>query len=513
MPLSKTGEALSRLLQQEVLFSMLKYSSVGATELVSEPGKPCGVNRVLARIKVREGYGVAVLWGRIYEEGDDVFVQSYIRFLRANAPDAIHVGVKLRSGEEMRLAATLPPEGVALAPRRLTRQDIEEIQARVARTLVMRTRPDDAAPGEALVRSRDATLAYSVLDAQGDWMKIQSHTTGQTGWVRARVENEEWALRKFLPELGYFDGVVGFLRMRSAAGLRDLEARRTYRWVERAFTEYEKAVGPHASPTAIGMASAMKGMLLWDEATLGERAARQREAAAMFERARAAMPDSSHVRLLATVTEPLRTSRDGTTSSLFVDLDDGLLGAMAVNPRNMLALRNLEHVYVAWAKQPQTGSYDRDELQQRLRAVKQAQVELAQRTDLPKAPLRYPDDNVLPPPKVSQTTLPQPGRSDDAARLRAERERAREAVASEAAAREREARARQRAAEDARRSAAEQEKRQAAAEDAKRRAAEEAKRRAAAEAQAKALRDKARDERAAQDIKKREEAKGAGVVR
>ena len=55
------------------------------------------------------------------------------------------------------------------------------------------------------------------------------------------------------------------------------------------------------------------------------------------------------------------------------EIDTGLLGAIAVNGRNLLALRNLEKLYRYMTTQPELSNYTSSELEERLSLVKEAQ--------------------------------------------------------------------------------------------------------------------------------------------
>jgi hypothetical protein len=372
--LSEAARALSRMLQQEVLFSMLKYDSVGATELVRMSSRPCNPNEVLQRVRMRPGHGIALLWGRIYEEGNDLFVQSYIRFLRKDASETVDVTIPGGEALPLQLRAAMPTEGVALAPRRLATSDVAAIEARLSKVLVLRGEPRDDAPGRPLTFSTEP-LAYTVLQAQGDWMMIRS-ITGDKGWVRARTDDDAWALRRFLPELGYFDGVVGFLRLRAAGTQRPLgspQRVRAYGWMERAFEGYERAVGPDTALSAIAMARAMKATVLWNDAALGAPAERRSRAAALFADAANAKPDSSDLQMLAAVTQA--AVREAQPREAVMELDRGLLAAAALNPRNQQAFANLQRVYQTDAARE---IYPADELRRRVDLVRAAQGAPAQ---------------------------------------------------------------------------------------------------------------------------------------
>ena len=84
------GERLAGLLQLELLRSIAKFGSVGAVQMVGAP-KDCQPDVVIAKLlgqspgaaaTVRKGHGLIVVWGRIFNEGGNVFVQTFSRMLR-----------------------------------------------------------------------------------------------------------------------------------------------------------------------------------------------------------------------------------------------------------------------------------------------------------------------------------------------------------------------------------------------------------------------------------------------
>lgn len=367
----RAGARLAALVQQEMLFSMLKYGSVGATELISERGR-CDVRDAIRRVEpmLQPELGLLVLWGRIYEEKNEIFVQTYVRFLRGGARESIRAEVRPREGAPLTLEASLPAQGAALAPRRLTQQDLREIQRRAEETLVLRSAPIATASTKRFSATALEPLSYGVVDAKGEWMQIRSEITGESGWVRVRMDDKEWALRRFLPELAYAEGIVGYLRLR-AAERQPLASPpgRVLDWMRRAFADYERAVGRHAAPEATGLARAMEGLVIWTDPRLGERG----HAARLFAEAVEYLPSSAEARVLAAV-GAAGAGAPGAGRDDLARIDQGLVGAMTVNPSSASALANLERLYEAAQRSPAVSPYEPRELGERLAAVRAARA-------------------------------------------------------------------------------------------------------------------------------------------
>ena len=388
--LKSTGSRLAALIQQETLFAMLKYGRVGATELVSEGDHFCDVREVLKLVmdrtdqyKFRSGHAVVIIWGRIYEEGQDVYVQSYIRFLRRDASETIQVNLLGPEDRRLQLTATIPEQAVAMVPRKLTKGDIDQIEQNAAKTLITHQTPDENTPGKPLAQSPFEPLAYGVVDARDGWMKIRSYITGRTGWVRARDDNEAWSLRRFLPELGYLDGVVGYLRLRTAKQVPlTNNPKRTYKWIEKAFTSYETAVGKEAAANAIGLSKAMMGLLLWEQHELIDIHEYKPVAANLFQEAVKNIPGSPEARVLATITAPFLQGEPTIDKKTMSQVDAGLLGALAIEPRSTSTLQNLQQLYELAVHTNGFGSYGVEELNARLAVIKAAQQEITPATNL-----------------------------------------------------------------------------------------------------------------------------------
>ena len=95
--LGEAAQKFTMLMQLEILFSLLKYESVGVKRLVATQEEmksgECGPERVLAmllgqqpgaRETLRKGHGLILVWGTFYEEGENLYHQTYVRFLRSD---------------------------------------------------------------------------------------------------------------------------------------------------------------------------------------------------------------------------------------------------------------------------------------------------------------------------------------------------------------------------------------------------------------------------------------------
>jgi hypothetical protein len=200
-PLSEAARQLSQMIQLDMLFSLVKYESVGVEHLnLNGPrSRECSeqvvVEKLLgarygARERVQPGMGLVVVSGSIYEEGSDMFIRSQLHFLRAGIPEQVTIRTKSQTAESFEFLGSLPYQAVVFSPRRITREDLERIKSEYQVSLRIRPTPDAHEAGSAMPLNA-GTFAYQVEEVQGDWMRIRS-PAGPSGWVRARVDPSGW---------------------------------------------------------------------------------------------------------------------------------------------------------------------------------------------------------------------------------------------------------------------------------------------------------------------------------
>ena len=210
------GERLAGLMQLEVLRSIAKFGSVGAVQMVGSPAD-CDpdlvIGKLLGRVPgspttLRQGHGLVVVWGRFYNEGGNVFVQTFCRLIRAGADETFELVAGGRP-----FSAQISAQAFACAPRKVTVPDLKNFEEQFLRSTIVRAAPQESASGTPMP---SAPQPYWISDTQGDWMKIASQG-GIQGWIRLSGARDAWSLARWLPELTYIEGMAGYLRSRIAA--------------------------------------------------------------------------------------------------------------------------------------------------------------------------------------------------------------------------------------------------------------------------------------------------------
>lgn len=375
--LQAASRQISSLAHLQLLMAMLPIGSVGAVDLLAERGAVCDVEQVLQRISrggaesagrggtLAPGQAVLAIWGRLFEQDGELFVQTYLRFSRQGAggqgltPERIALswgGAELQAG--------LPMQALAFAPRRISLADLARIDAACRDALRVRPTPDDRSPGVAFGASASQSFPYWITGSRGDWMQLEPMRPGlPAGWVRARAGEGQgdWSLARWLPELAYAEAVAGWLRLQ-VGGLPDVDQARLKQGVDTALARYEAAVPGDQAPAAWGLAAALRGHMAW---TQGDR----RAATALFAAAKERLPASAAASNLAAV-----SALSGVTGSpdSAQRLNRSLLGALALAPDDALLRGNLAALYRVYADKPGWSPFGAAELATRQQVLQAA---------------------------------------------------------------------------------------------------------------------------------------------
>lgn len=379
--LDLASRQISGLVHFEILFSLLKYGDVGGSDLVAAPGSVFNVDEVIERVTKDVGPGVlrpgrvlVVTWGRLFEQGDQLYVQSYLRFMRRGEKELVPetISVQLAGADaRLELAAALPAQSIAFPPRRISKKDLARVDAEFRRSMVVRQERSLDAPGQSIDFGAGDSFPYSIMRAEGEWIWIEPMRDGPKGWVRARIGDhggpDSFSLQRWLPELAYVDAIAGFMRLRGGvegAGAASMRAS-----ISDGFTRFERAVSAEEARAPYGLARAVQGFVAWDLGDPKNRA----DAARLFAEARALMPEYADARNLAAVTQPLLDAK-GLDKASAATLGRDLAGALALDPDDTVVLGNLERVYTVFAAQPTLSPFTQEELSRRMAVVRAVQA-------------------------------------------------------------------------------------------------------------------------------------------
>ncbi len=386
-PLSRTASQLTLMVQTDTIFSILKYGSVGAVRLTIRPGDQaqCKPEIVTAKLlgekpgaqqTIRPGHGLILFWGRLYEENKEIYVQSFARFLRKGLSESVSLPL-----ENAHYEARLFDEAVAFAPQRLTLQDLADIESEFNQFAVVHRDPQEDSSGTRMPLElspfENASYVYSVSEARNEWMKIEAHGTGPSGWIHAGGDVGSLRAER-MPELDFVDGVAGYLRLRGADDGDTQDASlQTVSWAEAALKRYEKVADPAQAPLALAVAKTVRGLLEMQGPL--QATSKLQTALQLFQEASDLVPYSGEARNLELVTRWYLAYQGGEPGIRPAAIADGWVQAAVLAPENPTILKNLENCYELLLKKgpppgaASSGGLDGAEIEKRLAALRSVQ--------------------------------------------------------------------------------------------------------------------------------------------
>ncbi len=338
----RVAEELPLLLQSAALRSVMKYRSIGSVGLVARPGqKDCTARDVLGKIEpqMRTGQALILVWGTLFEEDDELELQTYVRFMRKGMVE----GLSFVVGSET-FDAEVSDQTVVFGARRLSRQDLRDIQAAFENASLLRSERRAGAPGSRMYDLSDSrAFGYSVKDVQGDWLYVRSES-GDSGWVNTATGFGGRTLAERMPEVDWIGGVAGYLRFRQ--GIEDgwpPPPEDVRAWVKEAFDSFYVHAGEDGTEQPLAVAEQLEGIVdyAWPKATPDDRKA----AMAAFWRSSRRLPWSSSARTLAVFAE-LRSAFAADPSAWGpANHERELLQAVGLDPSNERLLRQVLSFY------------------------------------------------------------------------------------------------------------------------------------------------------------------------
>jgi hypothetical protein len=386
--LGESAQKFTLLMQLEILFSLLKYESVGVVRLVSSPQEmksgECGPENVLAmllgqqlgaRETLRKGHGLILVWGAFYEEGENLYVQNYVRFLRGGIP-----GEYVLKVDDSSFIGKLPLQSVPLPPQRITSQDIENIGREFERIAVFHENANESSKGtsfplDALSMAKEKWTLY-VTQVQDDWMYLESRGTGPRGWVHTGGPSSEF-LRMKEQKFSFIEGVAGYLRYFVGESDNTFKApSQTITAADQALEEFERTVisteqfKKNSDIPALALSSAMRGIM-----KLHGPQENPQSALEYFNRALSYMTYSADLRNLKLQTELYLAYKASQPNLNAKNIGLDFTKAVAVEPDNETAFSNLTSFYELMLKSgpppgadPQ-GTLSKEELSKRLKVL------------------------------------------------------------------------------------------------------------------------------------------------
>jgi hypothetical protein len=395
--LANTGNRLSLLVKLEVLSNMLGYGNVGAVQMEMPEGTsrddptclPENVLPILVGTRtpdpglarnyadtqgssnaLRPGRGLVLVWGLLYEDGDDVFVQTFARFLRRGIDEAIVVPAGGSS-----FSARLSSQTVAFTPQKFSRSYLEQAEASYAKANIVRDQPDDSAHGEPLPQLVVKCAGFSCDDSpvhagfyveekRGEWIRIQymdpSRGQRKDGWIHSSGGLGGAPLYKVLPELRFIEGSAGYLCLRVAETGHSPQPAGSSALALTQLADFVEINGRQPADIGTAVALQLSGAI---EVLAGHGQAESLTLAAKnFELARTLIPYDSNAITLAVGTQAAEEwHREGRCEQTVLK-SDRLAAAAALSADKSAAVANLSSLYSLVLKGPAVVVADHDDL-------------------------------------------------------------------------------------------------------------------------------------------------------
>lgn len=403
--LTDIGQRLALLVKLDAFAHVLDYGSMGATQMeVPRGAEPdtwappntsalpieCVPQVVIpkllgqapgASIITDPGKGLVIVWGVLYEEEDDIVIQSYVRFLRRDTRESINFRIS-----DFGFSAQPSSQVIAFQPRSLKKSLLDEVEASYRRVDFVHKEPRDDSEGEPLPRpvakciSCEGELApgYQVQERRGEWIHVrwidpQTHSQ-RGGWIHASTTLAGRSLDHTLPELHFIQGCVGYLMQRVVSGRRKQLSKSL---AAQAVGELQQFVVANGSSdkTANAVALELAGMieLLQGKDNFENNVAARKN----FDAALALVPFDAEAVTLASVMQTELEWKFKHTIPMPAVMADRLTNAAAVSadPKGALAnVRSYLQLLLSLPSSVQLEGLSRAAIQQRLEAVEKVRV-------------------------------------------------------------------------------------------------------------------------------------------
>ncbi len=384
------GSQLALLIKLETLYRAMTYDRWGIV-LLTGPKKDCDpekiANDLILMKRIHPGGRLIVVWGKLYQQDEDVYVQTFAKFFRTplsgetvTPPEiGIEIAGKRFQGRIDGQEFSFPPEQLPISVMNAVADNFKKaVFLYDAPRLISSKTP---IPLEEFRKCDDCrgALAFTVEGRDGDWIHVKTKT-GQDGYLFAHLE-EGVSLNQSLPEVSFLQGLMGFLRYAAQPpGTGSSRTSAAMGIAEQALLEYARRDQAALEPETKAAALQLSGIL--------EFAQTRKDSSELFDTAYQLAPYSSDSRNLAAVFRLYRDYNSHTGNLRPRDLANDFVAAVALDPGNALALANLQNLYELLASPETLAKSNPDfaikvsELQASIQKVKVIRGNLAERRTL-----------------------------------------------------------------------------------------------------------------------------------
>jgi hypothetical protein len=255
--LTAQGRALATIAQRHVLFAALKYPSIGIIELTGD-GKDCTYQRIAQRVtgRLRKGQTAIFMWGRMFEQGDTIRLQSTVAFTKQGSVDTLEWDLGGGAGAA---SASVPTTPIMFAPRQIPKNLLPMLEPAQRAARRLHREPNTSSPYFDLPGDPEARFSYEVLEARDDWMHIRLLPSKDQGWVPAHALLSGDDLKGTFPELYFVDALIGYHQLWREPALSAAAQRRVLASTRASLDKYLQEASGRAESDAHALAMVLKG--------------------------------------------------------------------------------------------------------------------------------------------------------------------------------------------------------------------------------------------------------------
>ena len=255
--LTAQGRALATIAQRHVLFAALKYPSIGVIELTGD-AKDCTYQRIAQRVisRLRKGQTAIFVWGRMFEQGDSIRLQSTVAFTKQGAVDTLTWDL---GGDAGAASASVPTTPIMFSPRQLPMHLLPRLEPAQRAARRLHREPGTNSPYFDLPGDPEARFSYEVLETRDDWMHIRLLPSRDQGWVPAHALLSGNELKGTFPELYFVDALIGYYQLWRQPALSESAQRRVLTSTRASLDKYLLYAEGRAESDAHALAMVLKG--------------------------------------------------------------------------------------------------------------------------------------------------------------------------------------------------------------------------------------------------------------
>jgi hypothetical protein len=256
--LTARGRELATIVQRHVLFAALKYRSIAVTEFTGD-AEDCAFEQTAARVNARlkEGQAAIFLWGRLFEQGDSIRLQSTTAFGVRGVADTL--SWKLGGADSNSARAAMPADPVAFPARAIPLYFLDTLESAQRASRRIHSAPNASSSFWELPADPDARFGYEVIETRADWMHVRLIPEGGDGWIPAHALATGEDLKGAFPELYFIDGLIGYHQLWNLPGTPAAADSRTLAGTRTSFDKYIELAAGRAESEGRAYAAIMKG--------------------------------------------------------------------------------------------------------------------------------------------------------------------------------------------------------------------------------------------------------------